>query len=222
MQELAPGLWRWTHRHPEWHPPGFEEVASYALRDAAGTVVVDPLVAGEDDPELAALDGIAEGHVRVLITIPYHVRSAELLWHRYRDRHETTIHGHPRAAARLTDATGFRPLVPGAMLDGDVVAEAIGRPRRAEMPLWLPSHRALAFGDAVIEVGGELRVWEEEAVTEARQGWYRERFLPTLARLLDHDVERVLVTHGRPVLEDGSHALRRALERPPWSRRHGG
>jgi hypothetical protein len=221
VQELAPGLWRWTLRHPEWHPPGFEEVASYAVRDHVGTVLIDPLVGGDEDPVLGDLDALVEGGLRIVVTIPYHVRSAEPLWRRYRERHEATIHGHPRVASRLSDTSGFRPLQPGAMIGGELEAEAIGRPRRAEMPVWLPSHRALAFGDAVIEVGGELRVWEEEPVTEQRQGWYRERYLPTLARLLDHDVERVLVTHGRPVLRDGARALQRALDLPPWSRRHG-
>ncbi len=222
MQELAPDLWRWTVRHPEWHPPGFEQVACYAAQDSAGTVLIDPLVAGEDDPLLVTLDELITGQVRIVITVPYHVRSAEPLWRRYRDGGQATIHGHPRLASRLSDASGFRPLQPGAMIDGDLQAEAIGRPRRSEMPLWLPTHRALAFGDAVLEVGGELRVWEEEPVGERRQTWYRERYLPSLARLLDHDVERVLVTHGEPVLRDGRQALRRALERPPWSRRHGG
>jgi dihydrolipoamide dehydrogenase len=32
------------------------------------------------------------------------------------------------------------------------------------------------------------------------------------------DVERVLVTHGDPVLRDGAAALAAALDRPPWSR----
>jgi hypothetical protein len=32
------------------------------------------------------------------------------------------------------------------------------------------------------------------------------------------DVERVLVTHGEPVLRDGARALAASLERPPWSR----
>src|SRR2546422_818533 len=32
------------------------------------------------------------------------------------------------------------------------------------------------------------------------------------------DVERVLVTHGEPVLRDGARALAASLARPPWSR----
>lgn len=32
--------------------------------------------------------------------------------------------------------------------------QAIGCPRRSEQPLWLPSHRAIAFGDPVVLVDG--------------------------------------------------------------------
>ena len=33
VREIAPGLWRWAARHPDWHPGVFgSEVASYALR----------------------------------------------------------------------------------------------------------------------------------------------------------------------------------------------
>jgi glyoxylase-like metal-dependent hydrolase (beta-lactamase superfamily II) len=221
LRELEPGLWRWTLRHPEFHPPGFDEVACFAVRDDAGTVLVDPLVDEDDDGLLGALDGLVEGHagrLRIVITVPYHVRSAEGLWRRYRDRRETCILGHPHTGERLQDRHGFRLLEPGVMLEGDLVAHAIGRPRRDEMPLWLPSHAALAFGDAVLETGGELRVWTDRLDSPQRERWYRERYLPTLEALLVHDVQRVLVTHGEPVLADARAALERALRQPPWSR----
>ena len=95
-------------------------------------------------------------------------------------------------------------------------AHSIGRPRRAEIPFELPSHRALAFGDAVLEIDGELRVWPRHR--EIERAWYEQRFLPTLDALTRLDVERVLVTHGEPVLRDGARALAAALARPPWSR----
>jgi glyoxylase-like metal-dependent hydrolase (beta-lactamase superfamily II) len=219
-REIAPGLWRWTGRHPEWHPGEFgAEVASFALRDGDDTILVDPLVDAEDEELLRELDGLVRGRLRIFVTIPYHVRSSELLWRRYRGDRQATIVGHPNAAKRLRDASGFRPLAPGDRPEGGVRAHPIGRPRRSEAPLELPSHRALAFGDAVVEVGGGLRVWETPLTSERRRRWYDERLLPSLRALLDLDVERVLVTHGRPVLEDGRAALARALERPPWSLR---
>jgi hypothetical protein len=145
------------------------------------------------------------------------VRSSELLWRRWRDRHEVTIFGHEHCATGLEDRSAFRPLRGGETLDGGLRAHPIGRPRRAEIPFELPSHCALAFGDSVLEIDGELRVWPRHREGERRRTWY-ERFLPTLGALTQLDVERVLVTHGEPVLRDGAPALAASLARPPWSR----
>ena len=56
-------------------------------------------------------------------------------------------------------------------------------------------------------------------MTGERTRWYRERFVPTLEPLRSIDLERILVTHGEPVLRDGSAALERALHAPPWYHR---
>ena len=61
-----------------------------------------------------------------------------------------------------------------------------------------------------------LRFWENDPVGEERARWYRERFAPTLAPLLELDVERILVTHGEPIVRDGRAALQDALRKPPW------
>ena len=47
MQEIAPGIHRWTARHPEWHPGDWgAEVASFAVREPGRTLLIDPLVDG--------------------------------------------------------------------------------------------------------------------------------------------------------------------------------
>jgi glyoxylase-like metal-dependent hydrolase (beta-lactamase superfamily II) len=200
-------------------------MTSYALRDGEDTILVDPLSgplrprasADADEALLAALDEIVRGRVRILITTPFHVRGSELLWQRWRDKHELTIFGHEQCThpTRLGDCPAFRGLSGGEILDGGVRVHTIGKPKRAEMPLELPSHRALAFGDAVLEIDGELRVWER-VDSEQRRTWYEQRFLPTLEALTKLDVERVLVTHGDPALRGG--ALAEAIALPPWDR----
>jgi molybdenum cofactor biosynthesis enzyme MoaA len=60
-------------------------------------------------------------------------------------------------------------------------------------------------------------VWER-VDSERRRTWFEQRFLPTLEALTRLDVERVLVTHGEPVLRDGARALAACLARPPWDR----
>jgi hypothetical protein len=221
-RELAPGLWHWTARHPEWHPGDFgREVASYLVAAGADTLLIDPLLPHEPEPVLTMIDRVAGDRLSVLVTIPYHVRSAEAVRERRGGRGETAIWGHPAVAERLADASAFATIEPGAPLPGGATAHRIGRPRRYEMPIHLPSHRALAFGDAVVAVDGELRLWSQEQVDERRARWYAERFAPTLRPLLELDPERILVTHGEPVLADGAAALAAALDAPPWHPRSG-
>jgi hypothetical protein len=43
-------------------------MTAYALRDGEDTILVDPLVGGEPEPLLAALDEIVRGRVRILVT----------------------------------------------------------------------------------------------------------------------------------------------------------
>jgi hypothetical protein len=220
MRELTRGLWRWTARHPEWHPGEFgREVGSYAVRAGDDTVLVDPLLPPEPGAVLSVLDDLLGERLAIVVTIPYHVRSAEPLWRRYRERVETTIHGHRALAKRLEDTSGFRAAEPGSDAPGGATFHAIGKPRRYEMPVYLGSHRALAFGDAVVEAGGELRMWSHEKVDARKARWYAERFAPSARPLLELAAERILVTHGEPVLNHGTAALATALDGAPWHHR---
>jgi hypothetical protein len=218
-EQLADGLWRWTARHPEWHPGEFgSEVASFALRAGHETVLIDPLLPPEPG-EGAVLDLIERQlgeRLAILITIPYHVRSSEAIRDRFRSHVETTVWGHRACRKRLADAGGFHAFGPGDALPADASAYRIGKPRRFETPLLLPSHRALVFGDSVAEVDGALRVWSERRVDAEVAAFYHERFNPTLTPLLDLDFDRVLVTHGEPVLGNGRDQLRAALRAEPW------
>ena len=209
------GLWRWTARHPEWHPGEFgAEVASFAAKADDGTLLlIDPLLPEqESNAVLDLLDNEAGERVAILISVPYHVRSSEEL----RKRYDATIHGHKAAAKRLSSKSGFHEIDPGATLPGGVTAYTIGKPRRHEMPLHIPSHDALVFGDAVVEVDGAVRVWASDKVDAKARRFYRERFNPTLEPLLELSFDRVLVTHGRPLMDGGKRALGEALAADPW------
>lgn len=220
LREIAPGLHRWTARHPDWHPSGDgfgREVGSYALTTEDGALLlVDPLVL--DDAQAAAVDALADAATKtdIFITIGYHVRSAPALAARY----GATVRGPPQAGKRLdkrAKGVAFAVLEPGTPGPAGVVAHAIGRPRRGETPLHFPTHRALAFGDALVTTPeGELRMWCQDPDDASRRTFYRDRFAPTLAPLADLEPEHVLVTHGEPVLGDGAAALRAAAAAGPW------
>ena len=63
---------------------------------------------------------------------------------------------------------------------------------------------------------GGLRVWQQASTDPA---WHERVFVPTMRPLLHRDVERVLTTHGDPVLHDGRKALEAALAAGPWDYR---
>jgi len=218
IEELTTGIWRWE-RHPHGVPAGeFGGRTSYAITTESELLLLDPLVPADDDPVLATLDELVRSRVRILVTIPYHTRSSESLWRRYRNA-KARIYGHPAVASRLGDRSGFEAITGGDDLAGVARFHAIGRPARSEQPIEIPAVRALVFGDAVVETGdGELHVWEAPLKNEERRSWWRTRHLPTLQRLLDLDIDHVLVTHGQPAIGNGRTALQHALERPPWQR----
>jgi hypothetical protein len=216
-KRIRKDLWRWTARHPEWHPGDFgAEVASFAARTGEDTLLIDPQLPPEPDGVLELVESILGERLSILITLPYHVRSSELLRDRFRKDAATTIWGHPDCTKRMKRRTAFKPIDPGKPLPAGVSAHVIGKPRRSETPLFVPSHRALVFGDAVAEEGGRLRVWAMERVDDRVERFYRERFNPTLEPLLELPFDAVLVTHGQPLLNGGKEALRKALKAKPW------
>jgi glyoxylase-like metal-dependent hydrolase (beta-lactamase superfamily II) len=198
VQELRPGLWRWTATHPEWEHAehwGPEVGSVYAeLPDAL--VMVDPLVPqDEEDRFWEALDRDVERvgkPVHVLLTVHWHERSVATVLDRYK-------------------ATLWRPEEKGQLPAG-VHAEVVKGSDWVEALFFLESHRALIAGDLLIGKNGggiELPVrW----FPKGEQDWAEQELKPELRkRLAGLPVELVVVSHGEPVLEDGAAALERAL-----------
>jgi len=224
-KRVVSGLWRWTARHPEWHPGAFgAEVSSYAARTGDTLILFDPLLPEEP----AAREGIvtwidqqAPLQLILAVTITYHVRSVDELYERQRKRRPVSVIGHPRVAHRLGAAADvFTPLAPGGEGPAGIHALAIGNPTRVETPFWLPRHQALVFGDAIVETGEGLRIWDQEPQTEHRLAWHQEKLLPSLQPLLELPVERILLTHGEPIVNGARAALRDALQAPAWALAH--
>jgi glyoxylase-like metal-dependent hydrolase (beta-lactamase superfamily II) len=205
VARIEDGLWRWTGFHEEWK----EDVGCVYVETGDGVCLLDPLVPPEGrDRFLAALDrdvARLDRPVHVLVTVFWHARSAAELAERYRAR--VWAPSRARAAVERRIGTAPRPFRPGDNLPGGIQAFATARSN--EVVLFLPEQRTLVTGDVVL--GGEngtLRLcpgsWLPTGVEHAA-------LHASLRPLLELPVERVLVSHGTPVLADGAAALRAVL-----------
>jgi hypothetical protein len=196
LQELAPGLWRWTAPHPDWQPPKEpnspadweQHVGCVAYNAADALVLIDPLVV---DGQYEQLDDLARSKARVAIltTLKWHRRSREALAARY-------------------DATTSR-----AKDSLPAGVDSIVIPRGGETMFWIPEHGALVPGDRILgDRSGGLRLCPPSWLRYLKNGLTHEDLRSTLReRLLDLPIEMVLVSHGEPVLREARKALERAL-----------
>jgi hypothetical protein len=193
--EIAPGLLRWTAPHPDWKPApaGSAEdwgplVGSVLYEQPYVVTLIDPLLATQGrEGFLRWLDGrVAARPVSILTTIHWHRRDREELAERYRPNTTRTWNAVP---------AGVTP-----------------RPLRGagETVYWLPALATLVAGDRLIFT-------EDEGLQLCPQSWLedvhvnRPGLADLLAPLLELPIERVLVSHGEPVLHDGRAALARAI-----------
>jgi glyoxylase-like metal-dependent hydrolase (beta-lactamase superfamily II) len=204
VSRIAEGLWRWTAVRPEWP----DAVGSVYVETSDGVVLVDPLVpADESDRFWEALDRDvtrAGGDVNVLVTVFWHVRSTAAVVERYGARVWAPRSGKPaieRRAGTVTDPYGPDDVLPGG-------SRAFRTARAAEVVYWLPEHRALVPGDVLIADESGLRLCPESWLPETKT---LADVRAALRPLHDLPVERILVSHGEPVLADGHAALARVL-----------
>jgi glyoxylase-like metal-dependent hydrolase (beta-lactamase superfamily II) len=194
VEQVAPGLWRWTARHPEWTPDEDwpEDVGCVYYEGADAVVLIDPLVPSDEAERFwAALDRDVERAGRpvvVLRTVHWHHRSIDEVILRY-----------PGARAWTADADDALP----------AGIEAYRVERADETLFWIVEHRALVSGDVLLgsEDGG-VGVCPDSWLAQEFRG---PEFRASLRFLLDLPIELVLVSHGRPVLEQGREALTAAL-----------
>jgi len=199
LHEVHAGLLRWTAPHPEWQanapaesPADWPREVGCVLSHArGGTVLIDPLIPPDRGAFLGELDGqirMRGASVSVVTTIGFHRRSRDELAERY---------GARTSRARSALPAGVEPLpIRGA----------------GETMFWLPDHAAIVTGDRIIGAGGGgLRLCPESWLAYLPSGLNLATLRERLHPLLELPIERVLVSHGDPVLSGGRSALAEAL-----------
>lgn len=192
VASVAPGLRRWTAWHEDWK----EEVGSVAVDTEDGLVLIDPI----DPPR-----GLARPD-HVLLTIYWHIRSvpqlaADAVW-------------SSRRAARPLQNRGVNVThtVEDSSLPGGI--QAFATARSGEVVYWLPQQKSVVVGDVLL--GAEAKPQATNAALRlCPEGWLgkasHDDLRQTLRPLLDLPVQRVLVSHGKPVLRGGKRALEQIL-----------
>ncbi len=195
---IAPGIWRWTADHPGWTPGAARDspadwdraVGCLLCEVERAAVFVDALVPVDEPRFWRWADGRVATAERclALTTIGFHRRSREVLVSRY---------GAATSRARRALPAGLEPI----RLSG-----------AGETMFWLAGERALIAGDRILGApGGGLRLCPDSWLGYLESGLTRDGLRELLRPLLEHPIERVLVSHGEPVLSGGRDALAEAI-----------
>jgi glyoxylase-like metal-dependent hydrolase (beta-lactamase superfamily II) len=184
---------RWTAWHDEWE----DDVAALAVETPEGLVLIDPIDAPQE----------VRGAEHVLLTVYWHGRTtndvdARRVWAATRSAQPLRNRG-----IAVTDAFRAGDELPGGI-------QALQTSRAAEVVYWLPEQRAVVVGDVLLGAGAKPRA-TGDALRLCPERWLgkatHDDLRASLRPLLELPVERVLVSHGKPVLRDGRAALEAVL-----------
>jgi hypothetical protein len=199
MQEVLPGVFHWTARHPRIHI----EVSSYWLEDSGA--LIDPLVPPEQGLEWFAQRSATPA--AILLSNRHHYRESD----RFVDRYGCTVHCNSAGLHEFSDGRRVEGFEIGEQLPGGAVARELGAICPDDTALELPASRALVLADGVVRGGphgqnGPLG-FVPDSLMDDPPGTKRG-LLAACARLLEQlDFEHLLLAHGAPVIGDGREQL---------------
>jgi hypothetical protein len=193
MQEIAPGIWHWTAKHPKirW------DVSSYFVPDTGA--LLDPLLPAEGIERLEELGPPRE----ILLTNRHHWRHCGELAERFGLRVRA-----PRSGMHeFSEGDPVDPYDPGDELAGGaIVVHEVGGICPDECALHVPSVSALAVADGVMHYDGLAFV--PDRYMDDPEGT-KQALKEAYARLVDElEFEHLLTAHGDPLVGGARDALR--------------
>ncbi len=195
MDEVLPGVFHWTARHPKIGV----EVSSYWLEGAG--VLFDPLVPVEEGLEWFASRALAPS--AILLSNRHHYRESG----RFAERFGCTVHCNSAGLHEFTHGEVVHGFEIGDSLPGGVIACELGAICPDDTALHLREQRALVIADGVVRggpygSGGPLGFVPDSLMDDPPAT--KRGLLAACARLLaELDFEHLLLAHGGPVIGDG-------------------
>jgi len=233
--QIGEGFWRWTAPHGNWAPgKDWGEMVGCVYHEpridtGEPIALIDPQMPprGSEDEERfwrhLDLDVERTGlSVAIIICNRYHGRSTREIYQRYAGRNGATIHA-PRGIEELLACTPTHTFAERETLPGEITPYFIDGLVEPEVVLHVPGHDALIFADALLGAEeGKVRLpppsWAEDSNDPQRAAASRERyharFRDSMRRLLELEFDRMIVSHGEPVLGGAKAALAEALDAP--------
>jgi hypothetical protein len=219
LEEILPGLHRWTAQVPDWTPDQggpegwHQEVASVAWEGDAALVLVDPLVPDGDWDAVDALVARHGGPVALIVTCPWHARSGAEAVKRYVNSpgieawaHAQAVRERQRITFEVANVVSDRAQVTAGM---EVIATDT---ENGELTAWIEPIGTVVAADVLIGAEAErterLRVCPDAWLEDANDV---ETVKEALRPLLKREIKAIVPLHGAPVLHGAEVALRHAL-----------
>jgi hypothetical protein len=199
IEEVLPGVFHWTARHPKIHI----EVSSYWLEHDG--VLFDPLV-----PEAEGLDWFAaraSAPAAIVLSNRHHYRESD----RFAERFGCSVHCNRSGLHEFTHGERVQGFDIGAQLAGGVVACELDAICPDDTALHMPAHGALVIADGVVTGGphgedGALGFVPDSLMDEPEQT--KRGLLAACERLLSElEFEHLLLAHGGPHIGNGRELL---------------
>jgi hypothetical protein len=192
MEEVLPGVRRWTAKHPN-----IGALVSSHWVPAAGAVI-DPL---EPQEGVEAFD--QDPPSRVLLSNRHHLRHSE----RFAELFGCTIHCSRPGMHEFEGGPQVEPFDFGDEVAPGIEALEVGAICPDESALLIRDAGALVIADGIVHYGDELAFVSDRLLGDDPEQVKRD-LRAAYTGLLERDFDNLLFAHGDPVIGGGKAALR--------------